>query len=66
MPTLYDTRNRKSNSRHAELLQLGLFALQEARVKPQLVDGHYDLDLIGDVSRGVNDELDRLIQELPA
>lgn len=40
------------------------FVAQVARVKPQLVDSHYDLELIWDVSRGVNDELDRLLQEV--
>ncbi len=42
------------------------YVAQVARVKPQLIDGRYDLDLIWDVARGAGEELERWIKELSA
>ena len=42
------------------------YVAQVARVKPQLIDGRYDLDLIWDTARTASDELDHLIGALPA
>lgn len=42
------------------------YVAQVARVKPQLIDGRYDLDLIWDTARTTSDELDHLIGAVTA
>ena len=42
------------------------YVAQVARMKPQLIDGRYDLDLIWDTARTASDELDHLIGAVTA